>query len=431
MEVAARSYLAADVAVVGASVIAVSPVVPKPDVQIPIPHVSASVELAALENPLEVIAKLVQQSIDNAGALGGKVLADPLPILQQIFTNQMGNASSLAGALGTFIANTTTAITQDVPQQLQLAQEAFEQGHITDGLNDLVGAVLLPILGSGLSNLEVFQDIFNVIRNPVQNVLNIIDAGPTILLNAGIGPILVLSNLVNAVGGGAEGLIAAVQSGDPENVANAVIDGVAGLAGAAINSVIDPNNGLIAAVLNLRTVIAQALGAPAPAVAAVAAVNELPAAAAKTVTLSTAPTTSDATQTPSKADATTTSDNTATTSDKDAGSTDAGTASGSTDATSSSTTGADASSTATDSSTASGAESKTGTDATGKDDSTATTSAGKDDAAGKADASNAKGAASDSSSDSGAKADNGATKASGTKKDSGSGEKADHEKAGK
>jgi hypothetical protein len=185
MEVAARSYLAADVAVVGASVIAVSPVVPKPDVQIPIPHVSASVELAALENPREVIAKLVQQSIDNAGALGGKVLADPLPILQQIFTNQMGNASSLAGALGTFIANTTTAITQDVPQQLQLAQEAFEQGHITDGLNDLVGAVLLPILGSGLSNLEVFQDIFNVIRNPVQNVLNIIDAGPTILGDGG------------------------------------------------------------------------------------------------------------------------------------------------------------------------------------------------------------------------------------------------------
>jgi hypothetical protein len=39
------------------------------------------------------------------------------------------------------------------------------------------------------------------------------------------------------------------------NVANAVIDGVAGLAGAAINSVIDPNSGIVVAVLNLQNVI--------------------------------------------------------------------------------------------------------------------------------------------------------------------------------
>jgi hypothetical protein len=93
---------------------------------------------------------------------------------------------------------------------------------------------------------------------------------PDDLLNAGIGPILALSNLATAVGNGAEGLIAAVQSGNPVNVANAVIDGVAGLAGAAINSVIDPNSGLVAAVLNLRNVIAQALGAPVAAVTKVA-----------------------------------------------------------------------------------------------------------------------------------------------------------------
>jgi hypothetical protein len=128
MEVAVRSYLATGVALVGAGVIAVSPVVPKLDVEHPTPHVSAPVELTALENPLEVIAQLVQQSISNAVTLGGKVLADPAPILQQILKNQLGNASELGAALQQFIANSATAITQDVPQNLQMALEAFSQG---------------------------------------------------------------------------------------------------------------------------------------------------------------------------------------------------------------------------------------------------------------------------------------------------------------
>ena len=73
MEVAVRSYFATGVALVGAGVIAVSPVVPKPDVELPaLPavHASVPVELTALENPLELVAQLVQQSLANVNALG-------------------------------------------------------------------------------------------------------------------------------------------------------------------------------------------------------------------------------------------------------------------------------------------------------------------------------------------------------------------------
>jgi hypothetical protein len=56
------------------------------------------------------------------------------------------------------------------------------------------------VLGDGLSNFAVFQDIFTVMAKPVQSLLNVINAGPMILLNAGIGPIVVVSNLINAVG---------------------------------------------------------------------------------------------------------------------------------------------------------------------------------------------------------------------------------------
>src|ERR1700761_3075589 len=114
MEVPVRSHFATGVALLGAGVIAVSPVVPKPNVELAAPHISASVDLAALENPIAVIAQLVQQSIANTIAIGGQVLSDPAPILQQILTNQIGNATSLAGSLQQFIANSLTGITVGV-----------------------------------------------------------------------------------------------------------------------------------------------------------------------------------------------------------------------------------------------------------------------------------------------------------------------------
>src|SRR5689334_13873463 len=104
MEVAVRSYFATGVALVGAGVIAVSPVVPKPDVELPaLPavHASVPVELTALENPLELVAQLVQQSLANVNALGNRILADPAPIL----TNQVANAGDLASDFQQFLAN--------------------------------------------------------------------------------------------------------------------------------------------------------------------------------------------------------------------------------------------------------------------------------------------------------------------------------------
>jgi hypothetical protein len=417
MEVAVRSYFATGVALVGAGVIAVSPVVPKPDVELPaLPavHASMPVELTALENPLELVAQLVQQSLANANALGSKVLADPAPILQQILTNQMANAGDLASDFQQFLANSAEAITQDVPQQIQMALTAFQGGHITDGLNDLVGAVLLPVLGNGLSNLAVISDVFNVMARPVQNVANLIEAGPTILLNGAIAPILVLSNFVNAIGNGAEGVIGAVQTGNPLKVATALADGAIGLVAAAINSVIDPNNGVIGAVLNLRNVIAQALGAPVAFAAKSSSVTDVPSSTAKVMTLSTTP---EATQTPAKDDTKRPSDSA--TSDKDAGSTAASAAGDSTDAKSSTATGTETSSAATDSSAGTGTDSSS-TDTDGK---AATGTSAKDETDSKAatdstgDTSDAKDSTSDSSSSTATKSDSGSTKTSEPKKD--------------
>jgi hypothetical protein len=121
------------------------------------------------------------------------------------------------------------------------------------------GCVVAAAHGPGLSNLELINDVVPNLKAPVQNVLNLLDVAPTVLLNVGIAPIQVLSNFTNALGNGIEGLRDAVLSGNPENVVNAVINATAGFASAAENSLLDPNSGVIGIMLNVCKIIADAL----------------------------------------------------------------------------------------------------------------------------------------------------------------------------
>src|ERR1700752_4781526 len=89
------------VALVGASVIAVTPISPPPaEIHMPAPRVSsAAVELAAAFDPITAYTQLVTNTVNNLAGLGGEVLADPLPVVQQILTNSIGNAKIIGGSL--------------------------------------------------------------------------------------------------------------------------------------------------------------------------------------------------------------------------------------------------------------------------------------------------------------------------------------------
>jgi hypothetical protein len=251
-------------------------------VHLPTLPTSAPVQLVALENPLEVFGEFLQKGLTDTVSLGSTVLASPVPILSRIITNQLANTTALAGISETFLSNVVTALVQDVPQQIQMGIQQIANGEITNGLNSFVGALLLPLVGPGLGNLELISDVVPILKAPVQNVLNVLDVAPTVLLNVGIAPIQVLSNFTNALGNGIEGLRDAVLSGNPENVFNAVINAAAGFASAAENSLLDPSSGVIGIMLNVRNVIADAL-APQPAPVVTAA--SIPDPAAKTLTL--------------------------------------------------------------------------------------------------------------------------------------------------
>ena len=85
MHTALRPYMTTGVALVGASVIAVTPISPPPaEIHMPAPRVSsASVELTAAFDPITAYTQLFTNTFNNLVGLGGEVLADPAPILRQ------------------------------------------------------------------------------------------------------------------------------------------------------------------------------------------------------------------------------------------------------------------------------------------------------------------------------------------------------------
>ena len=96
MQAALRPYVTAGVALVGASVIAVTPVtVPPTAIEVR----DTAVQLSALTNPIDIFRPVFEQALENAQTVGQAIAANPAPILEQILANQLGNIGSIGQGL--------------------------------------------------------------------------------------------------------------------------------------------------------------------------------------------------------------------------------------------------------------------------------------------------------------------------------------------
>ncbi|MGH3675495.1 MAG: hypothetical protein ACRDU5_07105 [Mycobacterium sp.] len=282
---AARPYATAGVALVGASVIAVTPIAaPRPELQVPNPPV----QLAALVNPIEVFGPIFGQAVENAGVLGEQVLANPAPILTQILANQISGGTTLAGALQTFVNNFGEVLAL-APEQINTATRQLAAGDITGALST-ISQIVFDVIGPSLGNLAVLGDVIDVVGQPGRNLLNVIAAVPDLVRATGRPTVNAVQNIQLAVGRGVEDLIAAVGAGDPEAFANAIINGSAGLTRAVLQAVLDPDiapldvGGLLSGLLQARDVIAGAV-TPHPQ----APISAPPTSGTTTMTLPTPP----------------------------------------------------------------------------------------------------------------------------------------------
>ncbi|WP_237569388.1 hypothetical protein [Mycolicibacterium lacusdiani] len=230
MQMALRPYVTAGIALVGASVIAVAPIAPHPDVQLPAVQLSA-----AIDNPIEVFTPVV----NAAGAwLTNTIrseIANPFPILHQIVTNQITTAGQLLQAVNAGGA-ALGDLAAGLPATLQTAFAKLAVGDVNGAIDSVIASGLNPIVnlitGVWTPLQEVLQRPFAVGQALVPALFN---AGLSLALAAvastvGIGFDTGLKPLVQQIVSSTQSVLNAVTTLNPINVLNAIQHGFADVA---------------------------------------------------------------------------------------------------------------------------------------------------------------------------------------------------------
>lgn len=246
MNRAAKSYLTAGVALAGASVIAVSPVVATP---LSPPGVNthpafsvstADLQLATTVNPIAAWAEVVSAAYGNVAALGEEVLSDPAPILRQFILNQLSNGeavvSAATGAIGGFLEYISPDNAFGLGAQLRTAAEQLSSGNIAGAIETATQALFLapvisvafPVLSSGL--LEIPGTIAQNFANVVKTVTD-----PNTVLPIALGALGTVLAPVNAFGDSLQETFDALGDGDLGAALNAIINIPAAVVGAVLN----------------------------------------------------------------------------------------------------------------------------------------------------------------------------------------------------
>lgn len=245
-----RPYLAAGVAMMGASLIAVNPVAPTiaNDIQeravrltdsvvadvgdfaanvgtaLPgsldvsgVANAAASIPPAV--NPLVEWLNVFQTAGSNLQGIADAWLADPYPVLAQVASNQIGFADTLGSNLQTLGNGVYTLLTQTLPPQFSTLIDGIQSGAISSSV--------------GTFNTNLLFDLFPLVT-PLQNITNIPGEMLTNLstaVSANLFDNLVLPTLLDfneavfaTTQGAANGLQAALDAYDAGQYGTAFVD---------------------------------------------------------------------------------------------------------------------------------------------------------------------------------------------------------------
>lgn len=277
MQLALNRTVTAGITLIGASAIALTPVVAyAPAIQLPSIR-SAEVRMAAFVDPIEQWLQVAATSFSNLSALGTQVQTDPTPILSQLTTNLFANATTLVNTASQTFGQ-AVATFASMPQAFLNAANQVAAGQVADAVQTIWGNLLLPVAFLAIIPVNA---VVPMIQTAVQNVANVIGAlGGTNLLLTGIAVISPIYASITQFGNSAQAVVDAVKAGDLVTAASELINAPANLVNAFLNGddttpgVLTPLDGVggggpIAALLKLRDAVAEAITPPtSPASAA-------------------------------------------------------------------------------------------------------------------------------------------------------------------
>jgi hypothetical protein len=302
MQTFTRTSMTSGVALIGASVIALSPIVVTPQqVHLPaIPVSSIATTLTASVDPISEWVQVLTTTFNNISTLGQQVWSNPAPILAQIIANQIGYANTISTALGAAGNSFVTALTA-LPPALREAAQQLAAGQISGALNTAFQAMLNLVVNPGMALMQ--SPIFSIPGQVLQNLTNVVKLLPDVIVGLGLSALTTVSGVQRAFGDTAQAVFDGVVAGDFGAAVNAIVNAPAVLTNAFLNGyaptgawgILSPGFGVVPVlVVAIRGAIAQVLGAPAPAAAAAAlptpdatltSVSALPTETGNTITV--------------------------------------------------------------------------------------------------------------------------------------------------
>jgi hypothetical protein len=301
MQATVRPFATAGVALIGAGVIAVTPIAPPlPDIHIP--TLRADVALTQFVDPITNLVDFATTTSENLSALGAMIAPNPTPILSQIIANQTANAAAISTGLQTAATDLATNLA-GLPAQLQNVLTQLASGDISGAVTNLFFEI--PFSVALLPLLDAVSPLTSIAQQTTQNLANATAALGNSVLVLGLGALEPIFATVSAAGNIGQALFNAVTAGDLVTAASVLINAPIDLTNALLNGTVQGSPvgdgvgiltagtgfaGPIAGIYNTLVSIAQSLtGMPPASASALAAANVAPAAASNTVTVTTAP----------------------------------------------------------------------------------------------------------------------------------------------
>ncbi|MGX9669987.1 hypothetical protein [Mycobacterium sp. HM-7] len=268
----------AGVALVGAGVIALTPVAAPPTaLHAPALPSAATVELTAFTNPLETWASVATATFANLGNLGQVVADNPFPLVRQLIAIQVVNANKLAGIAQTVGTNFVSMLDPRNPfssaSYLQKALTQIASGDFAGAIESVYTALIVrPAYQIGFPLLTAYD----VVNTAAQHFQKFVAAAPGLFVGPGMNFLFgTLGGFETALGHTVQGLVDAVKAGDIVTAASIALNAPAVLTGAMLNGYAPySTSGLLGKAGPVRTILrwletaAEAIGKPKPKPAA-------------------------------------------------------------------------------------------------------------------------------------------------------------------
>lgn len=263
MQLALRPFTTAGIALVGAGVIAVSPLAPQPVATSATTTMSAaSVALTASSTFVDPIARWAEvfaTTQTNVGKLVDAASADPFPVLNQIIENQARYANTIGTALSSAADGLYQWAAEGIERRLPEILDGLAQGDLLAAAQVLKFAItdlgiaavgMLPLLSLPYEISQNVADVFETIAAQ--------GADTGIIGKPAFGLLNLANTMVGATATFGQALIDAAEAGDPVAALSTIVNAPAYFTDCLLNGqeVVRPNGSIIrtAGLLSLDAV---------------------------------------------------------------------------------------------------------------------------------------------------------------------------------